>query len=149
LLYLALLLHDVGKAAQHDVGKHAQVGADLAMRAARRLQLEAGAADTVEFLVENHLILASTSQRRDLDDPVVIRQFARSVGTVERLNLLALLTFADAQGTSLGGGPLEPDPVAGLTPRGAAGRFARPGAEARYRRGRASRLRRHRAGPRG
>ncbi len=100
LLYLALLLHDVGKAAQHDVGKHAQVGADLAMRAARRLQLEAGAADTVEFLVENHLLLASTSQRRDLDDPVVIRQFARSVGTVERLNLLALLTFADAQGTS-------------------------------------------------
>ena len=100
LLYLALLLHDVGKAAQHEQGKHAEVGASLAMRAARRLQLEAGAADTVEFLVENHLILASTSQRRDLDDPVVVRQFARQVGTVERLNLLALLTFADAQGTS-------------------------------------------------
>ena len=100
LLYLALLLHDVGKAALHEQGKHAEVGASLAMRAARRLQLEAGAADTLEFLVENHLILASTSQRRDLDDPVVVRQFARQIGTVERLNLLALLTFADAQGTS-------------------------------------------------
>jgi len=100
LLYLALLLHDVGKAAEHEQGKHAEVGASLAMRAARRLQLEPGAAETLEFLVENHLIFASTSQRRDLDDPVVIRQFARQVGTVERLNLLALLTFADAQGTS-------------------------------------------------
>jgi [protein-PII] uridylyltransferase len=100
LLYLALLLHDVGKASPHDQGKHAQAGADLAMRAAQRLQLEPGAADTVEFLVENHLLMAILSQRRDLDDPVVIRNFARQVGTPERLNLLTLLTFADSQGTS-------------------------------------------------
>ena len=100
LLYLALLLHDVGKAAVHEQGKHAEVGASLAIRAARRLQLDAGAADTVKFLVENHLLLASISQRRDLDDPSVIRAFARQMGTSERLNLLTLLTFADAQGTS-------------------------------------------------
>lgn len=100
LLYLALLLHDVGKAADHAQGKHAEVGATLAMRAARRLQLEPAAADTLQFLVENHLVMASVSQRRDLDDTMVIRDFARLVGTPERLNLLALLTFADSQGTS-------------------------------------------------
>ena len=100
LLYLALLLHDVGKAAEHEQGKHAEVGASLAMRAARRLQLDESGQDVVRFLVENHLILASISQRRDLDDPAVIRNFARQVGTPERLNLLALLTFADSQGTS-------------------------------------------------
>jgi [protein-PII] uridylyltransferase len=44
--------------------------------------------------------MASLSQRRDLDDSVVIRTFARQVGTSERLNLLMLLTFADSQGTS-------------------------------------------------
>ena len=100
LLYLALLLHDVGKAVKHEQGKHADVGATLALRAAKRLQLDASATDVVKFLVENHLILASISQRRDLDDPAVIRDFARQVGTPEKLNLLALLTFADSQGTS-------------------------------------------------
>jgi [protein-PII] uridylyltransferase len=100
LLYLALLLHDVGKAAVHEQGKHAEVGAALAMRAARRLQLETTAADTVEFLVEKHLLMATLSQRRDLDDASVIRNFARQVGSPEKLNLLTLLTFADSQGTS-------------------------------------------------
>ena len=100
LLYLALLLHDVGKAVVHELGKHAEVGAALAMRAARRLQLETTAADTVEFLVENHLFMATLSQRRDLDDAAVIRNFARQVGTPEKLNLLMLLTLADSQGTS-------------------------------------------------
>ncbi len=100
LLYLALLLHDVGKAADHEIGKHAAAGAELAMRAARRLQLEASATATLEFLVEYHLLMASLSQRRDLDDPAVIRNFSRQVGTPEKLNLLTLLTFADSQGTS-------------------------------------------------
>ena len=100
LLYLALLLHDVGKAAPHEKGKHAEAGATLAMRAARRLQLDSTAAETVEFLVENHLLLATVSQRRDLDDAAVIRNVARQIGSPEKLNLLALLTFADSQGTS-------------------------------------------------
>ncbi len=100
ILYLALLLHDVGKAAPHEQGKHAETGAHLTMRAARRLQLETNAADSVKFLVENHLLMASISQRRDLDDPSVIRNFARQIGTPEKLNLLTLLTFADSQGTS-------------------------------------------------
>jgi [protein-PII] uridylyltransferase len=100
LLYLALLLHDVGKADPHDKGGHARAGAGLTKRVTRRLQLEPGAEEIVEFLVENHLLMAILSQRRDLDDPAVIRQFALQAATPERLNLLMLLTFADAQGTS-------------------------------------------------
>ena len=100
ILYLALLLHDVGKAGEHERGQHAAAGASLALRAAKRLQLESGATATLEFLVENHLLMANISQRRDLDDPSVIRNFARQVGTPEKLNLLTLLTFADSQGTS-------------------------------------------------
>ena len=100
LLYLALLLHDVGKAAPHDQGKHAEASAAMALRSAKRLHLDGTATSTLKLLVENHLLLASVSQRRDLDDPAVVRNFARQIGTPENLNLLALLTFADSQGTS-------------------------------------------------
>ncbi|HEV2696297.1 MAG TPA: [protein-PII] uridylyltransferase [Verrucomicrobiae bacterium] len=100
ILYLALLLHDVGKAAEHAQGKHADASAVMAMRAAKRLQLEGTAASTLRLLVEQHLLMASISQRRDLDDPMVIKSVARQLGSPENLNLLTLLTFADSQGTS-------------------------------------------------
>jgi len=100
VLYLALLLHDVGKAERHKPGRHPEVSAAMAMRAAKRLRLDSAAALTLQIIVENHLVMASISQRRDLDDPAVVRQFARRIGTPEVLNLLTLLTFADSQGTS-------------------------------------------------
>lgn len=98
LLYLALLLHDTGKAEGH--GKHAEVGANIAMRVARRLRLDGTASHVLRVLVENHLIMAIVSQRRDLEDPLVIRNFAKVVQTPETLELLTVLTFADAQATS-------------------------------------------------
>jgi [protein-PII] uridylyltransferase len=100
LLYLALLLHDVGKAQRHGRGMHPQVSGEMAMRAAKRLRLDSAATHTLRILVENHLLMASISQRRDLDDAAVIRNVARQIETVETLNLLTLLTFADSQGTS-------------------------------------------------
>ena len=100
LLYLALLLHDVGKSEHHKQGRHAEVSATMALRAARRLQLDGPASETLHNLIENHLLMASVSQRRDLEDPTVIRNFARQMRTPENLNLLTLLTFADSQGTS-------------------------------------------------
>jgi [protein-PII] uridylyltransferase len=100
LLYLALLLHDVGKAEGHKKGGHPEVSADMAMRASKRLRLDGSAAHTLRLVIENHLLMANLSQRRDLDDPAVIRNFARQIQTPENLNLLTLLTFADSQGTS-------------------------------------------------
>jgi len=72
----------------------------MAMRAAKRLKLDSAAAHTLHVIVENHLLMASVSQRRDLDDAAVIRNFARKIETPEALDLLTLLTFADSQGTS-------------------------------------------------
>ena len=77
ILYLALLLHDVGKADAH--GHHSEASCDLAMRVAKRLKLDSAATETLRLVIEHHLLMASVSQRRDLDDPAVIRQFADKV----------------------------------------------------------------------
>jgi [protein-PII] uridylyltransferase len=98
LLYLALLLHDTGKADGH--GKHALVGGQLADRVAKRLGLDGSATHTLRLVIENHLLMASTSQRRDLEDPVVIRAFAKQLQNSEALALLTLHTFADSLATS-------------------------------------------------
>ena len=100
ILYLALLLHDVGKAEEHKKGGHSEASADMAMRAAKRLKLDGAAIHTLELLIEHHLLMATVSQRRDLDDASVIKHFAQQIETPENLNLLTLLTFADSTGTS-------------------------------------------------
>ncbi len=98
LLYLALLLHDVGKVNSH--GKHAEVSSQLAERVARRLQLDGSATHTLRLVIENHLLMAGVSQRRDLGDRAVIRSFAGQVQNSETLVLLTLHTFADSMATS-------------------------------------------------
>ena len=100
LLYLALLLHDVGKSAHDKKEGHAVISAEMAMRAAKRLHLDDSAMHFLRVIIENHLVMAVVSQRRDLDDDSVIRDFARTIETVELLNSLTLLTFADSEGTS-------------------------------------------------
>jgi [protein-PII] uridylyltransferase len=98
ILYLALLLHDTGKPEGH--GNHAEVSARLALRVARRLALDGAATHMLRRLIENHLLMASTSQRRDLDDPAVVRSFAQQIENPENLAHLTLLTFADSLATS-------------------------------------------------
>lgn len=98
VLYLALLLHDTGK--PEGRGKHAAVGAKLAARVSKRLHLDAAATHVLGVLIEQHLLMAVISQRHDMDDPSVIRNFARLIETPETLSLLTLLTFVDAQATS-------------------------------------------------
>jgi [protein-PII] uridylyltransferase len=98
ILYLALLLHDVGKPQGH--GDHAAVSGELATRVARRLGLDSTASHALLLVIENHLLMASLSQRRDLEDPAVIQQFAKQMQNQETLALLAVHTFVDALATS-------------------------------------------------
>jgi len=98
LLYLALLLHDSGKA--FHTGRHASVSAQQALRVSGRLGLDGAKTHSLGLIIENHLTMAQVSQRRDLDDPSVIRQFARQIQTAENLGMLTLHTFADSMATS-------------------------------------------------
>jgi [protein-PII] uridylyltransferase len=98
ILYLALLLHDAGKALH--TGRHSEVGGQLASRVAKRLALDGATTHSLQILIEQHLTMVMISQRRDLEDPAVIRHFAGLIQTSENLRMLTLHSFADSVATS-------------------------------------------------
>ncbi len=91
-LYVATLLHDIGKGRG---GDHSLIGAELAQTIAPRLGLSAEESETVVWLVQYHLLMSRTAFRRDLEDPKTIADFIAVVRSPERLRLLFLLTAAD------------------------------------------------------
>jgi [protein-PII] uridylyltransferase len=97
VLYLALLLHDTGKAA--NAKDHTEISAVLAQKVARRLQLLPDRRRALILLVDQHVLLSNTAQRRNLDDPATITEFASIVQSHRNLDALMLLTLADGQGT--------------------------------------------------
>ena len=95
VIYVALLLHDIGKGRPED---HSILGAQIARRVAPRLGLNADEAETVEWLVRYHLLMSDMAQKRDLSDPRTVRDFAKLVRTKKRLDLLTVLTVCDIRG---------------------------------------------------
>jgi len=96
VLYLAALLHDIGKGKQTD---HSVLGAEMVAGIGARLHLEEADCATLEFLVRHHLYLPENAMRRDFSDREFIRQAAELIGDVERLTMLYLLTIADSKAT--------------------------------------------------
>jgi [protein-PII] uridylyltransferase len=96
LLYVAAIFHDVAKGRS---GDHSELGAREARRFCRDHGIERADARLIEFLVRNHLTMSRIAQKEDLSDAEVIADFARLVGTPERLTPLYLLTVADIRGT--------------------------------------------------
>ena len=97
VLYLALLLHDSGKA----VGRpHSEASALFAQRVAARLQLTPEQRKSLILLVDHHLTMSKMAQQRNLDDPTTVMEFAQIIKEQKNLDALMLLTLADGQGTS-------------------------------------------------
>jgi len=92
LLYLALLLHDVGKGVPGT--NHVVTSLEIAHKCMDRLGLEAADREVVSFLIGSHLEISSVL-RRDIYDPSTIQGFTEKMGTPERLKMLCLLTYAD------------------------------------------------------
>jgi len=97
LLYLAALFHDIGKGRD---GDHSSIGSVLAREFCLEHHLSAYDAGMVHWLVEHHLKMSMTSQKRDISDPDVVSQFSMLVGNGVRLRGLFLLTVADLRGTN-------------------------------------------------
>jgi [protein-PII] uridylyltransferase len=95
VLYMALFLHDIGKGRAED---HSILGARIARPVCKRLGLSDEQVATVEWLVRTHLVMSDMAQKRDISDPRTVRDFAKTVKTRKRLDLLTVLTVCDIRG---------------------------------------------------
>jgi len=98
ILYMALLLHDSGRAL--NTSTHSDASADLANRVCRRLQIKGARRRILMFLVDHHLSLYRTSSTKNIDDPAVVAEFATIVRNKQYLDALTVMTCADSKGTS-------------------------------------------------
>jgi [protein-PII] uridylyltransferase len=99
ILFVAMFLHDIAKGRPED---HSTAGARVARRFCPRLGFSAADTETVAWLIEQHLVMSSVAQSRDLSDRKTIENFAAVVQSVERLKLLTILTTADIRAVGPG-----------------------------------------------
>ena len=97
LIYIAGLYHDIGKGRG---GDHSELGAVDAEAFCQRHQLPSWDSKLVTWLVQSHLVMSTTAQRKDLSDPQVIHDFALHVGDETHLDYLYVLTIADINATN-------------------------------------------------
>ena len=94
-LLLAALLHDIGK--PHP--EHELLGGRIAETILQRWQLGRDTIDNVVFLIQEHLLLPLTALRKDIGNETIVLECARQVHSIERLEMLYLLSLVDAQAT--------------------------------------------------
>src|SRR5471030_61532 len=99
VLYVALFLHDIAKGRIED---HSIAGARVARRFCPRLGLSPAETETVAWLIENHLVMSTVAQSRDLTDRRTIENFAAVVQSLERMKLLTIITTADIRAVGPG-----------------------------------------------
>jgi [protein-PII] uridylyltransferase len=99
ILFVTMFLHDIAKGRPED---HSIAGARVARRFCPRLGFSAADTETVAWLIEQHLVMSSVAQSRDLSDRKTIENFAATVQSVERLKLLTILTTADIRAVGPG-----------------------------------------------
>jgi [protein-PII] uridylyltransferase len=99
VLHIALFLHDIAKGRVED---HSVAGARIARHFCPRLGYSPGETETIAWLVENHLVMSTVAQSRDLSDRKTIENFAAIVQSLERMKLLTILTTADIRAVGPG-----------------------------------------------
>ena len=97
ILYIAGLFHDLGKGKG---GDHSKIGAKTSFNFAKRIGMSDTDANLISWLVKNHLIMSSISQKKDISDNETIKEFAKNIKQIEKLDYLYLLTVNDIRATN-------------------------------------------------
>src|SRR5262245_62202066 len=69
---------------------------------AARLGFNQDESAACEFLVQHHLLMSHLAQRRDVQDDQLIVDFCRTLGNVDNLQRLYVLTYADMRAVGPG-----------------------------------------------
>jgi len=97
LLYIAGLYHDIAKGRG---GNHSELGKIDAVNFCERHQLSKWDTGLVSWLVDKHLLMSMTAQRKDTNDPEIIKEFAEQMGDKLHLDYLYTMTVADICATN-------------------------------------------------
>jgi len=93
ILHLGLLFHDIAKPI--NIAGHEIIGAEMASSIMNRLGYSEDEIDQVAFLVRNHLVMEQIAFRRNLNDPETLNNFTSRFDSLEKLDLLYIVTYAD------------------------------------------------------
>lgn len=97
IVYLAAIFHDIAKGRG---GDHSELGASDAIKFCRRHGFTERESNLVAWLIQNHLVMSVTAQKKDISDPDVVKEFAEKMGDMEHLDYLYTLTVADINATN-------------------------------------------------
>ncbi len=93
ILYLGLLFHDIAKPI--NVAGHEILGVEIAASILYKLGYSELEIDRITMLVRNHLLMEQIAFRRNLNDAETLNNFTSKFKSVEDLDLLYLVTYAD------------------------------------------------------
>ncbi|UCG77877.1 MAG: [protein-PII] uridylyltransferase [Nitrospirota bacterium] len=97
LLYLAILLHDIGKSKGR---YHETEGYKLIKKVSDRMDLDVKSRDFIEQLVKNHVFMSKVAFKYDIESPYVISQFAERISNEDMLDSIYLMTYSDMASVS-------------------------------------------------
>lgn len=97
IVFLAALFHDIAKGRG---GDHSELGAEDAIEFCQAHGFTERECNLVAWLIQNHLLMSMTAQKKDISDPDVVKEFAEKLGDMEHLDYLYTLTVADINATN-------------------------------------------------
>ncbi len=98
VLYLILLLHDIGKGV--GIKGHDKAGVEISRPILHRMQINKALHEQILFIIGNHLEMARFWQKHDIDDPETLQMYVNKMRSIDNLRLLYVHTYCDAKGTT-------------------------------------------------